>query len=44
MTEDGIIVVIQDPALLEKETIGEVETRLCTTEKTKEAIERDELE
>jgi hypothetical protein len=44
ITDDGIIVLIQDPALLEKETIGEVETWLCTSEKTKDAIERDELE
>jgi hypothetical protein len=38
------LVIIQDSALLEKETLGEVTTRLCTTQKAKDAIERDELE
>ena len=44
MNDEGSIVLIQDHALLEKETVSDVTTRLCTNEKTKEAIERDELE
>ncbi len=42
--EDEVVVIIQDPALLEKESLGDVDTRLCTSEACKEAIERDELE
>lgn len=44
VTNDGIIVIIQDSALLEKETLGDIDTWFCTSTKTKEAIERDELE
>ena len=44
VTDDNIIVIIQDSALLEKETLGDIDTWFCTTTKTKEAIERDELE
>lgn len=43
-TDSGVVVIIQDNALLEKETLGEVTTWLCTHQKVKDAIERDELE
>jgi len=35
---------MQDVALLEKETLADVDVRLCTDQKAKDAIERDELE
>jgi hypothetical protein len=44
ITEKWVIVLIQDVALLEKETLVDVEYWLCTNEKAKDAIERDELE
>jgi len=37
-------VLIQDVALLEKETLADVDVWLCTNQKAKDAIERDELE
>lgn len=42
--EGESIVVIQNPALLEKETLGDVDTRICLDAHCKDAIERDELE
>jgi len=44
ITEKGVIIIIQDVALLEKETLADVDIRLCTNQKAKDAIERDELE
>lgn len=44
VTEKWVIVVIQDVALLEKETLADVDVWLCTNQKAKDAIERDELE
>lgn len=43
-TEKGVLVLIQDVALLEKETLTDVDIWLCTNEKAKDAIERNELE
>lgn len=44
VTEKGVFVLMQDVALLEKETLADVDFRLCTDQKAKDAIERDELE
>jgi hypothetical protein len=44
ITEKWVIVLMQDTALLEKETLADVDIWLCTNQKAKDAIERDELE
>ncbi len=44
ITEKGVIILMQDVALLEKETLADVDVWLCTNQKAKDAIERDELE
>ena len=44
ITDKWVIVLMQDVALLEKETLADVDVRLCTDQKAKDAIERDELE
>lgn len=38
------IILLQNPALLEKESLSDISTRVCIDTKCKEAIERDELE
>lgn len=42
--DDQHIIIIQHPALLEKETLGDIDCRLCIDESCKKAVERDELE
>lgn len=42
--DDQSVVLIQSPALLEKETLSDISTWVCLDEKCKEAIERNELE
>lgn len=44
VVDDQAVIIVQSPALLEKETLGDVATWICRDTKCKDAIERDELE
>ena len=44
LIDEQVVVIIQSPALLEKETLWDVDVGICTNEECKHAIERDELE